>query len=80
MKLMDAVTTDWSQCALVERVPGKVSGVPILKGTRMPADAVIQNYSSGSAIQEIAENFEIPEASVRALVTYATGQHPALKP
>jgi hypothetical protein len=26
---------DWTDCSLVERVPGKVSGVPILKGTRV---------------------------------------------
>jgi hypothetical protein len=26
---------DWSQCAAVESVPGKVSGAWVLKGTRM---------------------------------------------
>ncbi len=71
---------DWSDCPLVEVVPGKVSGVPILKGTRMPADAVLENYVGGSPAEEIAENFEIPETSVRALLSYAVKRDPTLKP
>ncbi len=70
---------DWTDYPLVERVPGKVSGVPILKGTRMPADAVLENYIGGSPAEEIAENFEIPETSVRALLSYAAKRNPALK-
>lgn len=38
---------DWSDCPLVEVVPGKVSGVPILKGTRLPADTILENYEDG---------------------------------
>jgi uncharacterized protein (DUF433 family) len=71
---------DWSDCPLVEVVPGKVSGVPILKGTRMQADAVLENYVGGSSPEEIAENFEIPETSVRALLSYAAKRNPALTP
>jgi Protein of unknown function (DUF433) len=52
---------DWSDCPLVEVVPGKVSGVPILKGTRMQADSVLENYVGGSSAEEIAENFGYPK-------------------
>jgi len=31
---------DWSDCSLVEIIPGKVSGVPLLKNTRLPVDAI----------------------------------------
>jgi len=31
---------DWSGCDTVETVPGKVSGEPLLRGTRVAADAV----------------------------------------
>jgi uncharacterized protein (DUF433 family) len=29
-------TPDWSYCPLVEVIPGKVSGAPLLKNTRLP--------------------------------------------
>ena len=62
---------DWTDCPLVEINPRKLSGTPVLKGTRMPADAILQNYESGSSVEEIAENFEIPDGMVRALLSYA---------
>ena len=31
---------DWSECPLVEVIPGKVSGAPLLKDTRLPVEAV----------------------------------------
>jgi uncharacterized protein (DUF433 family) len=62
---------DWSHCELVEVNPLKVGGVPILKGTRVQADAIVENYEGGSDAQEISENFAIPEATVRELLRYA---------
>lgn len=71
---------DWTDCPLVEVNPRKVSGAPILKGTRMPADAIVENYKSGLPANEIAEVFELPAESVRSLLAYAVKQNPALKP
>ena len=34
---------DWTQCELIERVPGKVSGRPILRGTRILPDAIVNS-------------------------------------
>ena len=62
---------DWSDCDLVETLPGKVSGVPIIKHTRIQADAIVQNYESGSPIEEISENFGIPDITIRAILAYA---------
>ena len=62
---------DWKDCPLIEIVPGKVSGVPLLKGTRLPADTVLENYKSGSPVAEIAENFDMPEQTIRAVLRYA---------
>jgi len=33
---------DWSQCSLVEVIPGKVSGAPLLKNTRLPVEAITE--------------------------------------
>jgi hypothetical protein len=32
---------DWSQCPVVESIPGKMSGAWVLKGTRMPVSAIL---------------------------------------
>jgi uncharacterized protein (DUF433 family) len=64
---------DWSGCDLVEVIPGKISGAPLLKGTRLPVDVILANFEAGSSIQDIAENY--PAASVetvKALLTYAS--------
>jgi uncharacterized protein (DUF433 family) len=37
---------DWSDCPVVEIVPGKVSGAPLLKNTRLPVEAVLGNYDA----------------------------------
>ncbi len=62
---------DWSGCDLVEVNPRKVSGVPILKGTRVQADAIVENFEGGSAVEEIAENFALSEAKIRELLEFA---------
>ena len=56
-------------------IPGKVSGVPLLKGTRLPADTILSNYEAGSPLDEISDNFDIPEETIRELLTYAASQH-----
>lgn len=62
---------DWSGCPLVEAKPGVQSGAPILRGTRMPANAIVDNFDHGLSVDEIAEQFELPAESVKAIVTYA---------
>ena len=62
---------DWSECALVEVKPGVQSGAPVLRGTRVPVNAIVDNCDYGLSIAEIAEQFEIPAERVEAIVTYA---------
>jgi uncharacterized protein (DUF433 family) len=65
---------DWSGCDIVETVPCKVSGVPILKGTRVPADAVVENFESGESVEEISFNFDLQPDDVRKVLTYASAR------
>ncbi len=65
---------DWSACRLVESNPRKLSGVPIIKGTRLQADSIVENYEGGSPIDEIAENFSIPESTIREILAFAAAQ------
>jgi uncharacterized protein (DUF433 family) len=62
---------DWSECPLVEIKPGVQSGSPIVRGTRLPAAAIVDNFDYGVSLDEISEQFEIPIASVEAVMSYA---------
>src|SRR5271166_2284726 len=66
-------TLDWSDCPLVEVIPGKVSGAPLLKNTRLPVDAITGNYdafldeglSPEAAVAETLDCY--PEAGIEAI-------------
>ena len=65
---------DWGNCELVEVVPGKVSGVPILKGTRVQADTVREAYELGESPEEIAYDFDLKVDDVRRVLAYVAEQ------
>ncbi|AXC12039.1 hypothetical protein ACPOL_2726 [Acidisarcina polymorpha] len=69
--LPESTVMDWTDYPLVEVVPGKVSGVPLLKGTRLPADTILENYEGGSPVEEIAEDFDVSETTIREILSYA---------
>ena len=63
---------DWSQCAAVESVPGKVSGAWVLKGTRMPVSAVFENIADGASIDDLMEWFDgLDREQVKAVIEFA---------
>lgn len=63
---------DWSQCPVVERVPGKVSGAWVLKGTRMPVSAIFENLEAGASIDDILEWYDgLNREQVRAVIEFA---------
>lgn len=62
---------DWSQCAVVESVPGKVSGAWVFKGTRTPVAIVFENLEDGITIDEILEQFPVTREQVRAVLEFA---------
>jgi uncharacterized protein (DUF433 family) len=70
---MSAQKIDWSGCSLVEVKAGVQSGVPVLRGTRLPVDAIIDNFDYGVSVAEISHQFEVSLSEVEALLTYANG-------
>ena len=44
---------DWTQCAEVERVPGKVSGAWVFKTTRVPVRTLFENLKDGATLNEL---------------------------
>ena len=76
---------DWSQCAAVESIPGKVSGAWVFKGTRLPVATVIENLGDLS-VDEVIEQFDVTREQVTAVLDFVaqslradavpTGAHP----
>jgi uncharacterized protein (DUF433 family) len=62
---------DWSECPIVEVKPAVQSGAPVLRGTRMPVSAIVDNFDYGVSVAEIAEQFEVPPDRVEAILNYA---------
>ena len=65
---------DWSGCEFVEVTPGKVSGVPLVRGSRVQADAVVENAESGESVEEIAYNFDLNPEDIRGILAYAASR------
>jgi uncharacterized protein (DUF433 family) len=60
---------DWSECKEVERIPGKVSGAWLVKGTRLPVDAILVNaddYTPEAIATEIFQGIT-PEVVCRVI-------------
>jgi len=63
---------DWTGCELVEVVEGKVSGVPLVKGTRIPPEVIVGDYELGSPLEEIEENYPgVSRATILRLISFA---------
>ena len=62
-------TLDWSQCPIVESVPGKVSGAWVFKGTRLPVATVIENLEDLS-IDEVIEQFDVTREQITAVLDF----------
>ena len=71
---------DWSACPLVEFKPAVQSGAPVLRATRMPVDAILDNFDHGLTPAEIAEQFEVPLDHIEAILTYAKTHRLAHRP
>jgi len=63
-------TLDWSQCPVVESIPGKVSGAWVFRGTRVPVSAIFENLKC-SSIDEVLENFHVTRDQVQTVLDFA---------
>jgi uncharacterized protein (DUF433 family) len=63
-------TIDWSGCAEVEIIPGKVSGTSLLKNTRFPADSILDHYVNGHSVEYILDCFDLDGRQVQVVFHY----------
>ena len=48
---------DWKNCPTVERVPERVSGAWVFKGTRVPVRALFENLEEGASVDDFLKWF-----------------------
>jgi uncharacterized protein (DUF433 family) len=72
---------DWMACELIEQVPGKVSGRPIVRGTRILPDAIVDSYDLGETIDELREGFpSLSVAQIKRLIEFAHARRAPRQP
>jgi uncharacterized protein (DUF433 family) len=49
---------DWSECESVERVPGRVNGAFVFKGTRLPVATLFENLEAGATVSDFLGWYE----------------------
>ena len=66
---------DWRACELIETVPGKVSGRPVVVGTRILPDVIVDSFDLGESIEELAEGFpSLTISQIQRLIDFAHQQ------
>ncbi len=53
----DEPVISWTDCPAVESDPGKVVGVRVFRGTRVPVAGLFENLRDGAAIEQFPEWF-----------------------
>jgi uncharacterized protein (DUF433 family) len=64
---------DWEECPDVESIPEKVSGAWLGVGTRIPAEAVLDNAEDGCSPEEIVAKIypSLPLERERRILAFA---------
>jgi uncharacterized protein (DUF433 family) len=71
-KLHTHADIDWMACELIEQIPGKVSGRPLVRGTRIMPDGIVNSYDMGESIEDIHEDWpSLSIAQINRLIEFA---------
>ena len=66
---------DWTDCELVEQVPGKMGGRPVIKGTRIEPETVIVDEEYGRTPEQTHASFPtLSIETIRAILAFAHKQ------
>ena len=61
---------DWLDCPSIERSPGNVLGVPLIKRSRVRPEGLVANKSEGVAW--LADAYDLPEATAREVLAFTS--------
>jgi uncharacterized protein (DUF433 family) len=62
------IKTDWTECTAIETVPGKMSGQPVIKGSRVRPEDLLINRDQG--VEWLERNHGIPAATIRKVFAF----------
>jgi uncharacterized protein (DUF433 family) len=62
---------NWSGCDFVERVPGRMGGVPVVVGSRVTPESLVEHAEDGFTAGQIAWMFSLPRGMVRGVLDFA---------
>jgi uncharacterized protein (DUF433 family) len=65
------IEIDWSRCPDVESVPGRCSGAPVVKGTRVMVQCLLDNAEDCTPEQIAHEIYDLPLDVVRRILAHA---------
>jgi uncharacterized protein (DUF433 family) len=68
---MPTATLDWSQCAVLESVPGRVSGAWTFRNSRTPVQLVFENLEDRMTIDEIIEQYPVSREEIKSVLDFA---------
>jgi uncharacterized protein (DUF433 family) len=67
---------NWTDCPIIEQIPGKMSGAPVVRGTRMRPQDIVGNAEMGAAWIADAHGMRVED--VRAVLDFWTDHYDEL--
>lgn len=62
---------EWTECPLIETVPGKMNGAAVIKGTRVQPETIVDSFEGGNSIEEIHDNYpHLPVDTIRRIIEF----------
>lgn len=73
---------DWTRCEDVESKPDVMSGAFVVRGTRIPAQAVVDNADDGYTPEQIVKDIypSLPLEPARRIIAFARERHAKASP
>jgi uncharacterized protein (DUF433 family) len=68
----------WKDCPVVETVPGRLGGRPVVKDSRVAADTILEAEELGETAEETAYNYGLKLQDVIDIRFYAHNRNAAL--
>ncbi len=59
---------NWTDCPIIEQVPGRVSGAPVMRGTRVRPEDLLANVDQGP--EWLANAYSIPIEDIREVLAF----------
>jgi uncharacterized protein (DUF433 family) len=65
-------TTQRNKQDRIVRIPGVVGGKPVIKGTRIPVDLILERLASNLDLKTLFEDYpDLTEEDIKACIAYA---------